>query len=196
MALTRKFLAALGIEDGKIDEIISAHTDTVNGLKEELDKYRDDAGKYADTQKKLDAANQKLSEVESGDAKDKWKVKYDALKEEFDGYKESISAEKTRQAKSDAYRELLKAIGISEKRIESVLKVSDVESVELDDDGKIKDADKLKASAKTEWADFIVTSHEKGADTHNPPAKDDMDYDSMSDSDYYKSTYEASKKRE
>ena len=99
MALTRKFLAALGIEDGKIDEIISAHTDTVNGLKEELDKYRDDAGKYADTQKKLDEANQKLSEVEAGDAKDKWKVKYDALKEEFDGYKESISAEKTRQAR-------------------------------------------------------------------------------------------------
>ena len=35
MALTRKFLSALGIEEAKIDEIISAHADTVNALKEQ-----------------------------------------------------------------------------------------------------------------------------------------------------------------
>ena len=37
MALTRKFLSALGIEEAKIDEIISAHVDTVNVLKEQRD---------------------------------------------------------------------------------------------------------------------------------------------------------------
>ena len=37
MSLTRKFLSALGIEDDKVDEIISAHTDTVNALKEQRD---------------------------------------------------------------------------------------------------------------------------------------------------------------
>ncbi len=40
MALTRKFLAALGIEDDKVDEIIQAHTETVNGLKDEIVKKR------------------------------------------------------------------------------------------------------------------------------------------------------------
>ena len=45
MALTRKFLAALGIEDAKVDEIIQAHTDTVNGLKDEIEKYKADAEK-------------------------------------------------------------------------------------------------------------------------------------------------------
>ena len=34
MALTRKFLKAMGIEDDKIDQIIDAHTETVTALKE------------------------------------------------------------------------------------------------------------------------------------------------------------------
>lgn len=45
MALTRKFLAALGIEDDKADGIIQAHSDTVNGLKDEIEKYKADAEK-------------------------------------------------------------------------------------------------------------------------------------------------------
>lgn len=40
MALIRIFLAVLGIEDAKIDEIIRAHTDTVNGLKDEIEKFK------------------------------------------------------------------------------------------------------------------------------------------------------------
>ena len=43
MALTRKCLSALGIEAEKIDEIISAHTETVDGLKDEIAKYKGDA---------------------------------------------------------------------------------------------------------------------------------------------------------
>ena len=35
MALTRKSLAALGIEADKVEEIINAHVETVNGLKDE-----------------------------------------------------------------------------------------------------------------------------------------------------------------
>jgi hypothetical protein len=40
MALTRKFLSALGIEAEKIDEIISSHTETVEGLKDEIKSTR------------------------------------------------------------------------------------------------------------------------------------------------------------
>ena len=36
MALTRKMLKALDIEGDKADQIIEAHTDTVDGLKEQL----------------------------------------------------------------------------------------------------------------------------------------------------------------
>ena len=39
MSLTRKFLSAMGIEEDKIEQIIDAHTDTVNALKEARDGF-------------------------------------------------------------------------------------------------------------------------------------------------------------
>lgn len=165
MALTRKMLKAMGIEDEKIDQIIDAHTETVDGLKADIEKYRTDAEKLPGVQKELETAQ---ADLEAG-KKDSWKVKYDAIKEEFEGYKSEQTKKETRAAKESAYRNLLKATGINEKRIESVLKVSDVDSLELDDKGAIKDAAKLTDSIKTEWADFISTTMTKGAESHTPP---------------------------
>ena len=54
MALTRKYLRALGIEDDKIEEIISAHLETVNPLKDERDSYKDKAEKTDELQKQVD----------------------------------------------------------------------------------------------------------------------------------------------
>lgn len=169
MALTRKFLSALGIEDDKVDEIIQAHRDTVDALKEERDKYKDEAEKLPEVQKDLDAANKKLDEIEAADSKDKWKVKYDALKEEHDSYMANVEAEKTKQKKSAAYKELLKESGVSEKRIAAVLKVTNLDDVEFGEDGKLKDADKLKDSIRQEWSDFIPKEEKVGAKTETPP---------------------------
>lgn len=174
MALTRKFLSALGIETDKIDEIIEAHTETVNGLKSEIQTAKETAGDV----KKLEAENEKLKEdlktaQDSINKPDAYKVKYEAIKEEFEEYKNGIEAEKKAKSKKDAYREFLKNLGISEKRLDSVMKVSDLSKVELTDDGKIKDdGDKLAESLKQEWDDFIVTEHTKGADTSKPPKND------------------------
>ena len=93
----------------------------------------------------------------------------DKVKKEFGDYKREQMQKETKSAKESAYRELLKSVGISEKRIDSVLKVTDLSSVELED-GKIKNADDLKKSIKEEWADFVVTTKQKGADTKDPPA--------------------------
>lgn len=170
MALTRKFLQAMGIDAEKIDEIIAAHTETVNALKEERDGYKEDAEKLGTVQKDLDKANAKIAELEGEEGKDKWKVKYDALKEEHDSYKANVEAEKTTRKKSDAYKLLLKEVGVSEKRIDAVLKVTDLKDLELDDEGKFKDVDKIKEGIKSEWSDFIVSEKQKGAETDNPPA--------------------------
>ena len=177
MALSRKFLQAMGIESDKIDEIITAHTETVNALKEERDKYKESAEKQEESeksvaklQKELEKANAKIAESEEADAKDKWKVKYDAMKEEYDKYKSDVNAKETKQKKSEAYKELLKDAGVSEKRIAAVLKVTNLDDMEFGDDGKLKDSDKLKAGIKEEWADFIVKEGEKGASTPTPPS--------------------------
>lgn len=170
MALTRKFLQAMGIDTEKVDEIIAAHTDTVNALKEERDGFKADAEKLPDVQKELDKANAKVAELETEEGKDKWKVKYDALKEEHEKYKTGVEAEKSKQKKSDAYKALLKEVGISEKRIDSVLKVTDLDKLEFGEDGKLKGLEDLKKEIKDEWADFITQESKKGAETETPPS--------------------------
>lgn len=166
MSLTRKFLSALGIEDDKVDEIISAHTDTVNALKEQRDTYKADAEKLPAVQKELDD----LKAAAEKNGEDAYKVKYDALKEDFDAFKAQQEEKEKHAKKADAYKALLQEVGISEKRIGSVLKVSDIDSIEFDDEGKVKDADALKKSISEEWADFIVQKETTGAKTATPPA--------------------------
>lgn len=167
MALTRKFLSAMGIDEEKIEQIISAHTEVTNGLKEERDKYKEDADKYSEVKKEL---NELKKETAKADEKDPWKVKYDALKEEYDGYKSEIQAKQTEANKAKALKALLKDIGVSEKRIDAVARVTDLKSINLDENGKIEKEEELKTSLKKEWSDFITTTSEQGAKVPNPPS--------------------------
>lgn len=97
---------------------------------------------------------------------------YKDLKKAFDDYKEAQTAKETRAAKETAYRDLLKASGVSEKRIDTVMRASGpiIDGLELAEDGKAKDADNLTEGIKAEWADFIPTTTTQGAPTANPPA--------------------------
>lgn len=167
MALSRKFLAALGIEAEKIDEIINAHSETVEALKEERDSFKDKADKYDKAQKDLEAANKKVEDLSKDDA---YKLKYEALKEDFDEYKKGIETEKSNNNKTAAYKNLLKEIGISEKRIDAVARLAELDKIKLDKDGKIEGSDDLKKSLSKEWSDFIVKDGKEGADTSTPPA--------------------------
>ena len=168
MAFTRKFLSALGIEADKVDEIINAHIEVVDGLKEERDNFKRDAEKLADVEKELNEAKDKLAK--NGEGETVAKEEYDKLKKEYDDYKADITAKNTRTEKVNAFRELLKSVGVSEKRLNAIIKVSDIDGLELDKDGKIKDAEKHTETVKSEWADFIETTTTKGANTANPPA--------------------------
>ena len=193
MALSRKFLTALGLEGDKVDEIISAHSETVDALKEERDKaqkeadgykadlaqYKKEAEKLPGMQKEIDDLKKAAEAAEAENGENAWKVKYDAMKEErdqlkteFDSYKKDITAKETKANKEAAYRKLLKDTGVSDKRLDAVLRVTDLDKIELDDEGKIKDSDQHKKAIKEEWADFITVKGEKGADVADPPGKD------------------------
>ena len=162
MALTRKFLSALGIEAEKIDEIIGAHTDTIEGLKDELAKVKADAAKLPEVQKELEDLKAKPD--------DGWKEKYEAARKELAEYKDSVAKEKTLAAKKAAYQELCKDAGLSENGITKAVKYADFDSVELDDAGKIKDGKSLIKSIREEWPEHIVKDSASGARTANPPA--------------------------
>ena len=164
MGFSRKMLKAMGIEDEKIDQIIDAHSETVDALKADRDAYKEDAAKLAAVQKELDALKAK------GD--DGYKAKYEAEKAAHDALKADIAAKETKKAKTDAYRELLKGANIDEKRIATILRAEapTIDKIELDADGKIKNAEQYTESIKSDWADFIVTQSAKGTNTATPPA--------------------------
>ena len=181
MALTRKLLKGMGLSDEVIDTIIEAHAETVDGLKADISKYKGDAEKLPGVQEELDA----LKAAGDGGYKEKYEKEHQA----FEDFKQAQTAKETRQAKEKAYTEFLKSVGMSEKRIPSVIKVTDLNAVELEGD-KVKDADnKLAESIKAEWADFIETSNTNGANTNTPPANnpnDGKDLGSLSMEDYIK----------
>lgn len=172
MSLTRRMLKAMGIEDEKIDEIITAHSETVDALKEQRDQYKADAEKLPSVQREL----QSLKDAESQNGGSAWEVKYNVMKEEkekvekeYKAFKTETEAAQTKAAKDKAYRAMLKEIGVSEKRIDAVMKVTDLDAIELDEQGAIKDVDKAKENAQAEWSDFIQTETTKGAAVTTPP---------------------------
>lgn len=160
MSITRKMLKGMSLTDEQIDTIIEAHSETVDALKDERDKYKKDA-------ERLPAVEKELNELKSNGGD--FEQKYNALKKEYDDYKSEQSAIAEKSAKEAAYKEMLKEAGISEKRIASVMRVTNLADVKLDNDGKLKDKDKLVDDVKAEWADFIDTKKVEGADTKNPP---------------------------
>ena len=164
MGFSRKMLKAMNIEEEKIEQIIDAHSETVDALKADRDAYKEDAAKLAAVQKELDELKAK------GD--DGYKAKYEAEKAAHDALKADIAAKETKKAKTDAYRELLKGANIDEKRIATILRAEapTIDKIELDADGKIKNAEQYTESIKSDWADFIVTQSAKGTNTATPPA--------------------------
>lgn len=168
MALTRKFLSAMGIESDKIEEIMSAHVDVVNGLKDDIATLTEKTAKLDSVQKELNAMKE-TAEAGKGD-QSKLEVKYNALKEEFENYKSDISKKETVATKQAQFKELLQSAGVQDKRIESVLRVTNLDAYELEG-GKFKDSEKIVESIKTEWADFIPAQSTVGAKVPTPPSK-------------------------
>ena len=164
MGFSRKMLKAMNIEEDKIEQIIDEHSETVDALKAERDGFKEAAAKLAAVHKDLDALKAK------GD--DGYKAKYEAEKAAHDALKADIAAKETKKAKTDAYRELLKGANIDEKRIATILRAEapTIDKIELDADGKIKNAEQYTESIKSDWADFIVTQSAKGTNTATPPA--------------------------
>lgn len=162
MSLTRKMLKAMGIDEEKIDQIIEAHTETLDAVKADRDSYKEDAQKLTAVQKELDALK--------ADKGESYKEKYEKEHKAFEDFKNEQTAKETKAAKSKAYRKLLKDAGVSDKRFDGIIKLTDLDGIELDADGKIKDADKHVETIKKEWADFIVSTNTTGTKTHTPPA--------------------------
>lgn len=169
--LSRKFLSGLGVEEEKIDLIIERHQEVMTEIKDEKDKYKKEAEGKEEIQKELDELKAKQSDDDPSELAKVQKQLSDKTAE-FDKFKAEVEAKETKAKKETAYRKLLKEAGISDKRIDIVVKASpsEIEAIDFDKDGNVKDSDKITAGVKETWAEFVVKQGEKGADVSNPPA--------------------------
>ena len=163
MSLTRKMLKAMGIEEEKIDQIIEAHSETVDSLKADRDTYKEDAEKLKTVQKELDDLKAK------GD--DGWKEKHDKLKGEFDKYKGDIEAKETKAKVNNAVRSYLESKSITGDNLDLAMMACEsiIASAELDGD-KLKDTTALDTLVGSKFKRLVTHTETKGANTANPPA--------------------------
>lgn len=163
MALTIKMLKDLGIEQDAIEAIVKAHGDTVDALKAERDAALDRAS--IAEEKAGEAGKKEIEELQG---------KLDAERAEFAEFKKSVDAEKADAEKAQLYRKLLAEQGVDARRIDSIMRVTDLSEVSVKD-GEIEDADKLAEGIRDTWADFIGTAKKKPSSVDTPPATDPSD---------------------
>ena len=179
MALTRKALKAMGISDEQIDSIIEMHTETVEGLKADVSKYKTDAEKLPTIQTELDELKKNGGE--------EWKIKHDNLQRDFEQFKIGIETEKTKAAKETAVKAYYESKNITGKNLDIAMRGSrsEIEALELEN-GKIKDATALDALIAGDFSALVIATGSVGAPTPTPPGgtNSDVDLGSLSMADY------------
>lgn len=164
MALTRKLLKGMGLTDEQVDTIVEAHTETVDGLKDQIKTYKADAEKLPGVQKELDDLKK-----EGGDGG--YKAKYDKEHKDFEDYKADITAKETRAAKEKAARAYFSSKGIPSESMGLVIRGAraEIDGLELDGD-KIKDSKALDDLLSGDYKGLIGKETKTGTNTQTPPA--------------------------
>lgn len=167
MALTKaqvkEILSEAGADGEKIadavQKILDGHVATIEALKEERDSLKKEI-----EQNKADLEEYEKLKKNNGDI--------EALRKEYDDYKAKVEADKTWTKKESAYRVTLKKAGISEKRIDTIVKCSreEIEGIEFDEEDNVKDEEAIIERNKTNWSDFVENIHTEGVKTPNPPS--------------------------
>lgn len=162
MALTRKLLKGMGLTDEQVDTIIEAHGDTVDGLKEDIQRYKTDAEKLSGVQKELD-------DLKKDNGND-FKARYEKERQDFQAYKDGIAKKEAAAAKEKAARAYFESKGIPAKSMGLVIRGAkgEIESLELDGE-KIKDASALDSLLDGDYKGLIGRAKKTGTETETPP---------------------------
>lgn len=162
MSITRKMLKGMGLTEEQADTIIEAHTETVNGLIADRDKYKTDAEKLPDVQKKLDDLE-----------KSGYKQKYEDKVKEYDQLVADNTAKATKAAKEKAVRAYFESKNIMGSNLDLAMRGCGEEMSALELDGEtIKDTAALDALVAGTYKGLVSTAKVKGANPATPPAND------------------------
>lgn len=163
MALTRKALKAMGLTEEQVESIIEAHTETVDGLKDELKTAKAGAEELSAVKKELETLKA------AGDGG--FEKKYNELKAEYDKYKGDVTAKEEKAAKEAAARAYFEGKNITGKNLEIAMRGArdEIGAIKLKD-GAITDTKALDALVEGDYAGLVVTTSTAGAKTATPPS--------------------------
>ena len=162
MALTRKSLKAMGLTDEQVDSIIEMHSETVDGLKEQVKTYKADAEKLPNVQKELDDLKA------AGDGG--WEEKAKNFEKKYNDLVAENKNKETKAEKESAAKAFFESKGITGNSLEIAMRGSSAEIAALDLDGeKIKDSSALDALVNGTFKALVSTTTTKGANIPNPP---------------------------
>lgn len=158
MALTRKYLKAMGLEDDKIDQIIEAHTEVTTAIKADADRYKADAEKLSEVQAELDSLKA---------------MKDDGLQAKVDQLTAELTEEKAGRKKDRqeaTIRQELTAMGAQD--VDYLLyKLGDTSEL-FDEDGQLKDKDAFAEKTRADYPNQFKAEPTKSKGTPPPPAGD------------------------
>lgn len=158
MALTRKYLKAMGLEDDKIDQIIEAHTEVTTAIKADADRYKADAEKLPEVQAELDSLKA---------------MKDDGLQAKVDQLTAELTEEKAGRKKDRqeaTIRQELTAMGAQD--VDYLLyKLGDTSEL-FDEEGQLKDRDAFAEKTKADYPNQFKAEPTKSKGTPPPPAGD------------------------
>ena len=152
----------------------------------------------ADLRAKADQLDEVTKERDALKAGDNYKDKYETEHRAFEDFKNSVAEKDAKATKEAAAKAYFTEKGITGDNLKIAMRGArdEINALELKD-GKIADSKALDGLVEGEFAGLIATQETRGASMATPPGGDKKpDYSSMSDEDYYKATYEKTKKKE
>lgn len=166
MSLSREFLEAMGLTKEQVSAIVKGNSDSLSGLTTENKNLRDENARLKEIEKEFN----NLKAANSG--KEDLQKSYDALKAEYEQYKSDITAKETRAAKETALKAYFEKNNIVGKNQAIAMRgiKSELDGIELDEKGNIKDTASLDELVKGDYAGLVSTTKTEGANIADPPA--------------------------
>lgn len=183
MAFTRGFLSSEGIEGETQTKIMAAHVEVTNYYKEKVSELEDKiselktkVAKSEELKTKLDEANKKLSDTEkslneANAESEKYKGMYETEKIAKEKLESDNATRETVAKKESALKSVLKEKKYSDEATKLIIsKGGYTDKIELDDSGKLKNADSILGEIQNDFSMFTPKELYSGTNPATPPA--------------------------
>lgn len=154
MSLSRSFLKSLSLNDDQISAVIEAHSETVNALNTKYSELESRYNSVKESADRLPAVQKELDDLMKLD----YKSKYDAEKSAHDSLKETLARKEAHAAREKAVRAYYEGKNIRNGNLAIAMRGTDIDSLQLDDDGALTDTAALDALVEGDFKPLVSTS--------------------------------------